>query len=259
VVPERAHGFAHITVRRVRTGKAGQHVRIVVVVEARVGALGLHRVGKEIVGEAVAFGRRVAVVQVCDGLGNAKTPVVGRQLVAPAHQHVLAVLRVKGHAGDAAVKAPEPLVRQVGRDLHLDFADLLIEHLLRRKRKLARIPEECLVRPRAALATRVVGPDGGGRVEAIDAAGQRSLDRHDRQRVEKLPGLRTLDVLGVCHPTAQAVLENQHAGARQQPHLEQVAARRQAGGDQLLAVVPGIACQLAPLVSEDMHGKPLSP
>ena len=54
---------------------------------------------------------------------------------------------------------------------------------------------------------------------------------------------------------AEAVLGEQIARARKQAELEQVAPR-DAAGDQLLAVAPGVASQPAPPILEQMHEFP---
>src|SRR6185369_18066243 len=107
-IPQESHGFSWIASEagdRIGAERiiARKNVGIVVILEQAAVV--------EVAGKAVAFLRRVAVVQMRRDSRIAKADVVRRQIIVVAHQYGRAVASFNRRAGRIAVVSPDRLCR----------------------------------------------------------------------------------------------------------------------------------------------------
>ena len=218
VVPERAHRLVDVAGRREGLdGESGQRVRVVLVVEEpRI---------EEVRGEAVALGRRMAVVEMCRDLRDAEAHVIRRQLVVHAHEDRLTVRGMVGRSGDDAVVAPDGVHRQLGMETVLRLARTDLVELLWQE----------FVPPLMNDASRLAG----SRVRlGLRRRRHRRLgleDGRDRQRRDE--GRRGRAARRAGDPRAQSSFRDEQSARRQQSELHQVTPA-ELRRDQLLPITP---------------------
>jgi hypothetical protein len=246
VIPERAQRLVDVAVGQMGGIEAGEHVRIILIV--------ILAAREEVLGEAVALGRVVGVVQVGGHGREPEARVVPGERVDVADQDGSPVV---GHVGGAradAVEAPDRLLRQLIGDGHQPrpLGDLIGDRSGKREPEGRR-----LVGTGAPLVREPGRGIGGGigidlRRRAQRRPGDGLLDRHDGELHGERRGRGAGALAAVVaaapprRPGAQTVLRQQVAGAREQAHLEEAPPVHQAGSDELLTVLEGVVHLLEP-------------
>ena len=221
VIPERAHRLVDVTALGYVCGiHSGEDVRVVLIVE--LAAI------PEVAREAVAFGGRMAIVQVCGHLIFSEATVVGRQIVMIANQDGLSIFRNIKRTRNLTVEAPHRLQGQVrvDQDRSLSLSDLI--ELLRRKLG------ERLVCNGASFTGARIRRNRGRRIESSN----RLLDNKPGERLGESAGRWTRRRVGqnaaatssrdkvsgaVACAGAQSFLRDEKARAGKKAHLHHLA------------------------------------
>jgi hypothetical protein len=122
VIPERAQRFSDVAARSRKRVEARQYVGITLVVEQA----GVEKVARE----PIAFGRSVAIVKMGGGLRDAKTYVIGRQVVESSYEQRLAVTCVKSWSGKDSIETPYRVHGQIPMEAVLSLTLMNLKELL---------------------------------------------------------------------------------------------------------------------------------